>query len=57
MKKAILRCGVPEKLYVDNGSVYRAAHLAREELAKTLGGLTYANLSVGELKHTAGEAQ
>jgi len=29
LKKAILRCGVPEKLYVDNGSVYRAAHLAR----------------------------
>lgn len=29
LKKAILRCGVPEKLYVDNGSVYRSQHLAR----------------------------
>lgn len=29
LKKAILRCGVPEKLYVDNGSIYRSHHLAR----------------------------
>ena len=29
LKKAILRCGVPEKLYVDNGSIFRSHHLAR----------------------------